>query len=85
MTSHDPPPHPDPVLVEDCAELQAGDRIDVHIVGDIYYRGLVEDTLPLLHVVWAREVGTGERRMFSITDNPVFRHPPPHTATPGKH
>ncbi|MGX5359078.1 hypothetical protein [Kocuria sp. KH4] len=51
MTSPDPVPGPVPVLVEDCTVLQAGDRIDVHLVGDLYYRGLVEETMPLLRVV----------------------------------
>ncbi|KUG61850.1 hypothetical protein QYM41_09580 [Kocuria sp. CPCC 205268] len=82
MTSPDPVPGPVPVLVEDCTVLQAGDRIDVHLAGDLYYRGLVEETMPLLHVVWARELGTGERRMFSTDENRIFQQPPP--ATPGK-
>ena len=82
MTSPDPVPGPVPVLVEDCTVLQAGDRIDVHLVGDLYYRGLVEETMPLLRVVWARELGTGERRMFSTDENRIFQQPPP--ATPGK-
>jgi hypothetical protein len=54
--------------------LQHGDHVTVHGNGQIRYSGYVDDTMPLLNIVWIRELRTGERKMFSTDECHIFRY-----------
>jgi hypothetical protein len=56
------------------AVLQHGDLVDVHSKGKLRYSGYVDDTMPSLHILWVREVPTGERKMVSTDEYRIVRH-----------
>jgi hypothetical protein len=60
------------VPAEDLGRLRPGDRLEAHRDGMVRHRGVVEETVPALGVVWIRERGTGARKMLA-TDDFQFR------------
>jgi hypothetical protein len=56
------------------AALRHGDLVDVHSKGKLRYSGYVEDTMPSQHILWIREVPTGERKMVSTDEYRIVRH-----------
>src|SRR5687767_2654596 len=48
--------------------LRAGDLVEAHRDGVVHHRGIVEETVPALGVVWIRERATGNRRMLDTDD-----------------
>lgn len=57
-----------PVHVMDLGRLRPGDRLEAFRDGYVHHRGVVEETVPHLGVVWVRTTGTGERRMVTTED-----------------
>jgi hypothetical protein len=49
--------------------LRPGDRLEIRSPGYPAYTGLVEDSMPLLDVVWIRDLITGERKMLSTAEH----------------
>ena len=60
--------------ISDPSHLSTGERIDVHSWDAILCKGLVEEVMPKLRVVWVRDLRTGERKMF-CTDEHQIRRP----------
>jgi len=48
--------------------LRAGDLVEAHRDGVVHHRGIVEETVPALGVVWIHERTTGNRWMLDTDD-----------------
>ena len=57
-----------PVHAMDLNGLRPGDRLEAFRDGYVHHRGVVEETVPDLGVVWVRATGTGERHMVTTAD-----------------
>lgn len=56
------------------AALQHGDLVDVHSKDKLRYSGYVDDMMPSHHILWIREVPTGERKMVFTDEYRIVRH-----------
>lgn len=52
--------------------VHPGQRVEVWVGQELRCRGLVEEFVPQLGVVWIREAGIGERKMIA-TEGCTFR------------
>ncbi|MFE7629000.1 hypothetical protein [Kocuria sp. NPDC057446] len=52
----------------DWGELRPGEQVEAHRGAVLHHRGVVEETVPHLGVVWIRDISTGTRKMLSHDD-----------------
>lgn len=51
-------------FIDDLTTVHVGHRLEAWSGGILVHRGIVEEKLPELGVLWIRESGTGQRKML---------------------